>query len=101
MRHQSENVSGPIADSRDILDGAVRVCGWIQPALWRRVTQNDLPALVQFSQRHFIREKTTLSVSDGQTQKRPLRATVGKKRISHLDPRRRHFANEVERTVPN
>ena len=46
MRHQPKNVTFPIADSRDVLDRAIRVRRWIQTAIWRRVTQNDLPALI-------------------------------------------------------
>jgi hypothetical protein len=60
-----------------------------------------LPALVQLSQRGSIREKTALTMGDGQTQKRSLRATVGKWRIGDFNPRRHHLANKVERTIPN
>jgi hypothetical protein len=59
------------------------------------------PPLVQFPQGDFIREEATLPVSDRQTQERPVWATVGKTRIAHLDPRCHHFANEVERAIPN
>ena len=38
---------------------------------------------------------------DRHSQQRPLPTTVREKRIGHLDPRRHHVADKMQRPVPN
>ena len=101
MRHESEDVAFAVTDSRDILQGTIWIRRWIQRALRRCITKNDLPVFVQPLERRSIRKETALAMGNGHSQKRSLRATVRKRRIRNLNPGRHHLANKVERTIPH
>src|SRR5215471_15525408 len=96
MRHHTEHIALRVADSGDVLDGAVGIRFGCNVTAGRRVTEDNAVLVLQFRQRLLIAEVIAFHVADGNFKYLALGQLLRERRIRILDPNVHRLADVLQ-----
>src|SRR5882762_4809011 len=99
MRHQPGDIALAVADSGDIVDGAVGIAGIVVRTIGSRVTENHLAIFLEVHKRGSIAIVIAVGVRDGNLEDLSLLRDVGERRVRLLDADMDVAANKTQTSV--